>query len=104
MFADRYPQRSLVDVRERFTTAESDDEPEFDAAEYREHLAVEVTAAQEITEEDLAALAQARADAVRSYILGEGDPSVEPDRVRWLAPAEVEADGRVVLEIGLDAQ
>ncbi|WP_070988411.1 DUF748 domain-containing protein [Halofilum ochraceum] len=104
MFADRYPRRSLAEVRERFTTAESDEEPEFDAAEYREHLAAEVSAAEEVTEEDLAALAQARADAVRSYILGEGDPSVEPGRVRWLAPAEVEADDSVVLEIGLDAQ
>ncbi len=104
MFADRYPQRALADVRERFTTAEDDEAPEFDAAAYREHLATEVTAAQTVTEEDLEALAQARADAVRNFILGEGDaPAIEPDRVRRMAPVEVEANGAVVLEIGLAA-
>ncbi|MFO7982552.1 MAG: DUF748 domain-containing protein [Desulfuromonadales bacterium] len=104
MFADRYPQRSLADVRERFTTEEDDEAPEFDAAAYREHLATEVTAAQTVTEEDLEALAQARTDAVRTFILGEGDASaIEPDRVRSVAPIEVEANGAVILEIGLAA-
>jgi hypothetical protein len=104
MFTDRYPQRALTDVRERFTTAEEDETPEFDAAAYREHLATEVTAAQTVTEEDLEALAQARADAVRNFILGAGDtPEIGPDRVRWMAPIEVEADGTVVLEIRLAA-
>lgn len=103
MFADQYPQRTLTDVRERFTTTEEDESSKFDATAYRKYLATEVRAAQRITEEDLAALAQARADAARSYILGEGEPSVEPDRVRWEAPVQVEADDAVVLEIGLDA-
>ncbi|MFO8043260.1 MAG: DUF748 domain-containing protein, partial [Alkalispirochaeta sp.] len=108
MFADRYPQRELADVRERFTTPTEDEEPEFDpefdAAAYREHLATEVTAAQTVTEEDLEALAQARADAVRNFILGESDaPAIEPSRVRSMAPIEVEANGAVVLEIGLAA-
>jgi hypothetical protein len=103
MFTDQYPQRALDDIRERFTTADDDEEPELDAAAYREHLATEVSAAQTVTEEDLQALAQARADAVRSYILGEGAPAVEPDRVRWEAPVEVAADDSVVLEIGLGA-
>jgi hypothetical protein len=104
MFADRYPQRTLADVRERFTAAAEDAAPEFDAAAYREHLATEVTAAQTVTEEDLVALAQARADAVRNFILGQGDaPAIEPDRVRWMAPIEVEANGAVVLEIRLAA-
>ena len=102
MFTDRYPQRSLADVRERFNTTAEEEAPEFDDGAYREHLATEVTAAQTITEEDLEALAQARADAVRNYILGEG-AVIEPDRVRWLAPVQVEANGVVVLEIGLDA-
>ncbi|MFO8065310.1 MAG: hypothetical protein R6V29_11855, partial [Spirochaetia bacterium] len=102
MFADRYPQRELADVRERFTTATEDEEPEFDAAAYREHLATEVTAAQTVTEEDLEALAQTRADAVRKFILGGSDaPAIEPNRVRSVAPVEVEANGAVVLEIGL---
>ncbi len=103
MFTDQYPQLALDDIRERFTTAKDDEEPEFDAAAYREHLATEVSIAQIVSEEDLQALGQARADAVRSYILGEGDPAVEPDRVRWEAPVEVEADDTVVLEIRLDA-
>ena len=102
MFVDRYPQRVLADVRERFTTAGEDQTPEFDAAAYRELLAAEVTAAQTVTDEDLEALAQARADAVRNMVLGEGNaPAIEPDRVRWMAPAEVTANGAVVLEIGL---
>ena len=104
MFADRYPQRVLADVRERFTTAEEDEAPEFDAAAYREHLANKVTAAQTVTEEDFETLAQARTDAVRSFILDEGDaPTIEPDRVRSVAPIEVEANGAVVLEIDLAA-
>ncbi len=104
MFADRYPQRTLSDVRERFTTTAEDEEPEFDAAAYREHLATEVTAAQTVTKEDLEALAQARADAVRNFILGGGDaPGIVPDRVRTVAPTEVEANGSVILEIGLAA-
>jgi hypothetical protein len=53
MFANRYPERALAGVRERFTTAEEDEAPEFDAASYREYLATEVTAAQTVTEEDL---------------------------------------------------
>ncbi len=104
MFADLYPQRALADVRERFTTAEEDEAQEFDAAAYREHLATKVTAAQTVTEEDLEALAQARTDAVRNFILDEGDaPAIEPDRVRSAAPMEVEANGAVVLEIGIAA-
>ncbi len=104
MFADLYPQRALADVRERFTKAEEDEAPEFDAAAYREHLATEVTAAQTVTEDDLEALAQARTDAVRTFILGEGDaPTIEPDRLRSVAPIEVEANGAVILEIGLAA-
>ena len=104
MFTDRYPQRELTDVRERFTTAAEDEVPEFDAAAYREYLANEVTAAQPVTKEELEALAQARADAVRNFILGEGNvPVIEPDRVRSLTPIEVEANGAVVLEIGLAA-
>lgn len=104
MFADRYPQRPLADVRERFTTTAEDAAPKFDAAAYREHLTTEVTAAQTVTEKDLEALAQARADAVRNFILGKGDaPAIEPDRLRWMAPIEVEAKGSVVLEIGLVA-
>ncbi len=101
---------SLVDgdpdelAKVAFTTAEEDEAPEFDAAAYREHLATEVTAAQTVTEEDLEALAQARTDAVRTFILGEGDtPVIEPDRLRSMAPIEVEANGEVVLEIGLAA-
>jgi len=104
MFVDRYPQRALPDVRKRFTKATEDEAPEFDAAAYREHLATEVTAAQTVTEEDLEALAQARADTVRNFILGEGDATViEPDRVRRMAPIEVVANGSVVLKIGLAA-
>ncbi|WP_166668851.1 DUF748 domain-containing protein [Thiohalophilus thiocyanatoxydans] len=105
MFAERYPQQALGEVRERFTSAAENEPPKLDAAAYREHLATQVTAAQTVTEEDLKALAQARADAVRNVILGEGDaPAIEPDRVRWMAPLEVKAnDGTVVLEIGLAA-
>ncbi len=104
MFADRYPQRALADIREHFTTAAEDEAPKFDAAAYREHLATGVTAAQTVTEEDLKALAQARADAVRNFILGASDaPAIEPDRVRWVTPIKVDANGAVVLEIGLDA-
>ncbi|MGM0680494.1 MAG: hypothetical protein ACQESY_11605, partial [Pseudomonadota bacterium] len=63
-----------------------------------------VTAAQTVTEVDLKARAQARADAVRKFILGEGDaPAIEPERVRWMPPIEVEANGAVILEIGLAA-
>ncbi len=105
MFADRYPERTLADVRERFATTAQDQTPDFDAAAYREHLAAEVAAAETVTEGDLEALAQARADAVRRFILDEADATpIEPDRVRWAAPVQVEANGVVVLEIGVAAR
>ncbi|MFO7857612.1 MAG: hypothetical protein R6V11_01675, partial [Ectothiorhodospiraceae bacterium] len=104
MFADRYPQRTLADVRERFTSEGEDEAPGFDATAYREHLATEVAAAQTVTDEELEALAQARADAVRQFIVSGGEaPAIEPGRVRWMAPIEVEANGAVVVEIGLAA-
>ncbi|MFO7744887.1 MAG: hypothetical protein R6V36_05840, partial [Psychroflexus sp.] len=104
MFADRYPQRTLADVRENFTKTTEDESPEVVAAAYRKYLANEVTAAQAVTEEGLEKLAQERTDAVRNFILGEGDaPAIEPERVQPVKPLKVEANGAVVLEIGLAA-
>lgn len=104
MFAERYPQRALEDVRARFTTADEDGVKAFDAAAYRAHLATQLIASQSVTEEDLEALAQDRADAVRNVLLGGSDDrKIKADRVRWLAPVEVKANGAVVLVIGLAA-
>jgi len=112
IFSSAYPETSLDELRERFTT-EQDQEPEgrseFDAVAYRAHLAEEVIAAQPITDADLTALGQARATAVRDVLLAnasdypEEGSAVEPKRVLLAEPRKVESenDEQVVMEVGL---
>lgn len=104
LYIEHYPQAALSEVRDRFTTDAGSSDTEFDAAGYREHLAAAVTQAQVITVDDLEALAEARAKAVRAFILkGDTDTTIASDRVRRTGTISVEADSTVTLEIDVAA-
>ncbi|WP_218668159.1 DUF748 domain-containing protein [Vreelandella utahensis] len=108
MFTASYPDAYLEAVRARFTQeqGESSQDSGFDALAYRNHLAEKVIAAQQVTDADLRALANARATAVRDALV---DPSaedrIETDRVRLLDPGEIDSeDGeRLAMEVGITA-
>lgn len=106
MFAAHYPDTDLEAVRARFTETGEDppEEETFDALSYRNHLAERVVAAQPLTDEDLEALGNARAAAVRDALTAsEAGSGIAAGRLRLLDPAEVDAgDGkRVAMEIGI---
>ncbi|MDZ7804962.1 DUF748 domain-containing protein [Thiohalophilus sp.] len=104
LFARAYPDANLDALRERFTRAANEAAEggaRFDAIAYRAHIATRVIAAQPVTDADLAALAQARAAAVRDRLLE--DTAVEPDRVLLAQPMVIESedDEQVTMEVGL---
>ncbi|MGM0630072.1 MAG: DUF748 domain-containing protein [Pseudomonadota bacterium] len=107
MFASHYPETELETVKVRFTEqqSESNDEPEFDALAYRNHLAEKVIEAQPITDSELKAVANARAETVRNALVNTGT-ALAADRVRILKPKEVGSpDGeRVAMEVGVSAE
>jgi hypothetical protein len=108
IFSSAYPETHLDEVREQFIR-EPEGRSAFDAVAYRAHLAEEVIAAQPVTDNDLAALGQARATAVRNYLLAEASDgleestAIEPGRVLLAKPKEVDSDNeeQVVMEVGL---
>ena len=108
IFTAAYPDADLEAVQARFTQEqdESSQESSFDALAYRNHLAEKVIAAQQVTDADLRALANARATAVRDALV---DPSaedrIETDRVRLLDPGEIDSDDgeRLAMEVGITA-
>ncbi len=106
MFVDYYPDTTLEKVRARFTTVAEDspEEETFDALSYRNHLAEQVVAAQPLTDEDLKALGNARAAAVRDALMAsETDRGIAARRLRLLEPVEVDSgEGeRVAMQIGI---
>ncbi|TDT41693.1 uncharacterized protein DUF748 [Halospina denitrificans] len=108
LFTTHYPDTDLETVRARFTGAqdESSEEDGFDVLSYRNHLAERVVAAQSVTDADLKALADARAEAVREALVDEGvENSISADRVRLLEAAEVDSgEGEpVTMEVGVAA-
>ncbi|RUO25566.1 hypothetical protein CWE09_02195 [Aliidiomarina minuta] len=106
MFTSHYPDSDLEAVRERFTEEqnESSDEPEFDALAYRTYLAEQVVAAQSVSDNELIALANARAAAIRDALVNANeDTGIADDRVRIMEPEEIDSvdDERIVMEIGV---
>ena len=115
MFVEAYPDADLAALRERFTRVleglseeEAEDaEPEFDPVAFQAHLADRVIAAQPVDRAALAALANARARAVRERLAGDaGAAAIDPERVRLAEPAErsVDEGERVALELSIDAR
>jgi hypothetical protein len=108
IFSSAYPETHLDEVREQFIR-EPEGRSAYDAVAYRAHLAEEVIAAQPVTDNDLAALGQARATAVRNYLLAEASDGLEEStaielgRVLLAKPKEVDSDNeeQVVMEVGL---
>jgi hypothetical protein len=111
LFRAAHPETDLDTVEEQFTAPPEDDpeaEPVLDEVAYYAHLARRVTAAQEVTQPELAALAAARAESIRSVLLkGSGEESadnrLEPRRVQVGQPRAAEAGKgkRVTVEIEL---
>ncbi|MGM0480479.1 MAG: DUF748 domain-containing protein [Pseudomonadota bacterium] len=108
MFSGYYPKSSLGPVQDYFTekTDESGDETVFDALAYRNYLAGQVIAAQLVTEAELKAIANARAEAVRNALVTpDAETGIAAERVRILPPKAVDAvDGeRINMQIGISA-
>jgi len=111
LFREAYPETDLDTVVAQFTAPPADDpeaEPVLDAVAYYAHLARRVAAAREVTRAELEAVATARAESIRSTLLGgadgdSADDGLRPQRVRVAEPRAVEAgDGeRVAVEIEL---
>lgn len=109
LFTSYYPESDLELVRARFTEGET----EFDALAYRNYLANQVVAIQPITEEDLEAIANARATAVRDALVNNtsedsasDEHGITADRVRILEPEDQDSveEERITMEIEVPAE
>ncbi len=108
MFTTYYPEADLDAVRARFTEKrnESSDKTELDALAYRNHLAERVTTAQPVKDDELKAIANARASEARDALVKpNGDTGIAKDRVRLLEPEEIgSVDGeRIAMEVDINA-
>ncbi|MGQ4276441.1 DUF748 domain-containing protein [Pseudidiomarina sp. E22-M8] len=112
MFSRLYPKMRLDVLKDYFTeesvdsAADSDGEGRFDALAYRTYLAEQVIAAQSVTETELEAVANARAEAARDALVKpDADNGIAADRVRILPPKAVDAvDGeRIAMEVAVRA-
>lgn len=94
MYRELYPESDLEAVRERFSEQPYSSGDEFDALAYRNYLADLVVAAQAVTDEDLAALGTARAEAVRDALSETNDsaetPAVNIDRIQIVEPEAID--------------
>lgn len=94
MFTSYYPDSDLELIRSRFTEEqnESANEPGFDALAYRNYLAEQVIAMQSVTADELQALGNARAAALRDALVNSDKESgITADRVRMIEPREVDS-------------
>ncbi|RUO34834.1 DUF748 domain-containing protein [Aliidiomarina soli] len=106
MFSSSYADSDLEAVRSRFTEEQngSSDEAEFDALAYRNYLAEQVIAAQSVSDEELKAIGNARAAAIRdALVTSEEDIDFAADRVRIMEPEEIDSvdDELIALEVGI---
>ena len=105
--SERFPDVPLENLKAAHRAPPEGDpegEPVFDELAYAAELRDRLLAAEEITAGDLEALANARAEAVRTAFLDQ--PDFEPARIVIEAPAAVESeDGEwVVMELGVAAE
>lgn len=105
IFSSHYPDTELEALKDRFTEKQSEasNEEKFDALAYRNHLAEKVIAAQSVTDDDLRAIANARAESVRDALVNHSDSGISADRVRIVEPEEINSidDERIAMEIGI---
>jgi hypothetical protein len=104
LYAHQFPERALDAQRARFTAVPPDDpkaSPRLDEIAYLDDLRSQLATAQEIADSDLAALAQARAEAVVAVLHESG--ALDAARVRIGGRRSVEArDGEWVgAELGV---
>ncbi len=105
IFSSHYPNTELEALKDRFTEkpSEASNEEKFDALAYRNHLAEKVIAAQSITDEELKAIANARAEAVRDALVNNSKSGISADRVRIREPQEVDSveSERIAMELAV---
>ena len=103
--SSHYPDTELEALKDRFTEkpSEASNEAKFDALAYRNNLAEKVIAAQSITNEELKAIANARAEAVRDALVNSSESGISADRVRIREPQEVDSvEGeRIAMELAV---
>ncbi|KFZ30824.1 membrane protein [Pseudidiomarina salinarum] len=108
MFRSHYPESGLEVLRDYFTELpdEAGEEAQFDALAYRNYLAKEIIAAQSVSEAELKAIGNARAEAAREALFKPDDETgIAAERVRILPPQQVDSvEGkRIVMEAEVSA-
>lgn len=105
LFASYYPESDVEAVRERFTE-EQNGQSDFDDLAYRNYLAQQIIAMQAISDEELQALGNARAAAVRDALLEETDDiAITENRIQITDPVALDSvDSELItLEIEVTA-
>lgn len=106
MFNEHYPDVDLEALQTRFTEEEDDDNG-FDGLAYRNHLADRIIEVKTITDEDLKALGNERATAVRDALIDEdSEHRIAAERIRILEPQEIDSvdEERIVMEMSVEAE
>jgi len=101
MFSEEFPDVDREEIQARFT----DEDNGFDDLAYRNHLADEIIAAQSVTDQELKAVANQRASAVRDALVdADSETDIDADRVRIRDPEEIEPvdDERIIMKMGID--
>lgn len=106
MFTSSSSDNDLESIRARFTEEQngSSDEPEFDALAYRNYLAEEVIAMQSVSDEELEAIGNERAEALRDALTkSDEETAIAGDRVRMMEPQEVDSveEDLIAMEVDL---
>jgi membrane-bound inhibitor of C-type lysozyme len=100
---DADPALALSEVRAANTTVNADGESQFDELAFTEALRDRLVSMQPVTEADLLALAETRAESVRQAIL-ESDPGLAARVVAAEASAaESDDDGNIRMEVHISA-
>lgn len=107
LFGERFPDQPLAALKEKHTVAPADNADGaavLDRLAYATDLRERLRAAEPISEQDLADLAQARAEAVRAAFAA--NPEFDQGRIRLTEPGTVKSkDGDwVKLELGVGAK
>ncbi|MDX1706629.1 DUF748 domain-containing protein [Pseudidiomarina sp.] len=109
MFSTHYPDTGLDLLKDYFTEEpqEAGEEAQFDALAYRNYLAKEIINAQSVTENELKAIGNARAEAARDALVKPVDEEagIAADRIRILEPRQVDSveGARISMEVGISA-
>ena len=107
LFSERFPDTTLESLKAAHTAPPADDpegKPVLDELAYAGDMRDRLLAAEIISDQELADLAMARANAIRTAFLASGQ--IAENRVVIAEPTEVESDDGewVMLELGVAAE